>query len=60
MKYLFSQSKNVGRAVYIVAAKRTAIGAFNGKLSSFSATELGGHAIRGALDSINLDPKEVD
>lgn len=60
MKFLFSTSKIIGRPVYIVAAKRTAIGAFNGRLSSFTAPELGGFAIRGALDSINLDPKEVD
>jgi acetyl-CoA C-acetyltransferase len=57
MKYLFSSSKNIGRSVYIVAAKRTAIGSFNGQLSSFSATDLGGFAVRGALDSINLDAK---
>jgi len=60
MKYLFATSKNIGRSVYIVAAKRTAIGSFNGKLSSFTAAELGGFAVKGALDSINLDPKEVD
>ena len=60
MKFLFSTLKVIGRPVYIVAAKRTAIGAFNGRLSSFTAPELGGFAIRGALDSINLDPKEVD
>lgn len=60
MKYLFGTSKHAGRSVYIAAAKRTAIGAFNGRLSSFSATELAGFAIRGALDSINLDAKEVD
>lgn len=60
MKFLFSTSKVLSRPVYIVAAKRTAIGAFNGRLSSFTGPELGGFAIRGALDSINLDPKEVD
>ncbi len=59
MKYLYGTAKSI-RPVYIVAAKRTAIGAFNGRLSSFTAPELGGYAIRGALDSINLDPKQVD
>jgi acetyl-CoA C-acetyltransferase len=52
--------KNIGRAVYILAARRTAVGCFNGKLSSFTASELGGFAIRGSIDSINLDPKEID
>jgi acetyl-CoA acetyltransferase len=36
-------------SVFIVAAKRTAIGSFLGKLSSFKAPELGGTAIAGAL-----------
>ena len=58
MKYLFSNSKALGRSVYIVAAKRTSIGAFNGRLSPFAAVELGEHAVRGALESLN--PKEVD
>ena len=35
--------------VYIVAAKRTAIGSFLGKISNFPATQLGGFAIKGAL-----------
>jgi acetyl-CoA C-acetyltransferase len=46
--------------VYIVAAKRTPIGAYLGSLSKFSATDLGGFAIKGCLESINLDPKMVD
>lgn len=42
----------------IHAATRTAIGAFQGQLSSYSATDLGGFAIRAALSSANL--KTVD
>jgi acetyl-CoA C-acetyltransferase len=49
MKYAFSTVNTFGRAVYIVAAKRTPIGAFMGKLSTFAAPELGGSAIKGAL-----------
>lgn len=47
-------------SVYIVAAKRTAIGSFLGKISNFTGPQLGGFAIKGALESINLNPKEVD
>ena len=47
-------------SVYIVAAKRTAIGSFLGKLSKFKAPELGGIAIRSALSSINLSSSLVD
>ena len=45
--------------VYIVSATRTPIGSFGGALSSMSATQLGALAIKGALDNIKLDPKEV-
>lgn len=37
------------KEVYIVAAVRTALGSFGGKLSGMSATELGSTAIKGAL-----------
>jgi len=37
------------KEVYIVAAVRTALGSFGGKLSSLSAIELGSTAIKGAL-----------
>ena len=46
--------------VYIVAAVRTPIGSFNGSLSSVSTGKLGAAAIKGALDKIKLDGKEVE
>ena len=45
--------------VYIVSAVRTAIGSFNGALSSVSSTKLGAAAIKGAVDRIKLNPAEV-
>ncbi len=48
------------REVVIVAAQRTPIGAFGGAFKDVSAVELGKVAVKGALESINLDPKEVD
>lgn len=47
------------KEVYIVSAVRTPMGSFNGAFSSISATQLGAAAIKGALDKIKLDPKEV-
>ena len=47
------------KEVYIVAAVRTPIGSFGGILSSLSATQLGSIAIKGALEKINLDAKEI-
>ena len=55
VRYSFGSSP-----VYIVAAKRTAIGSFMGKISHMTAPEIGGVAIKGALDSIKLNPKEID
>lgn len=45
--------------VYIVAAVRTPMGSFNGILATVPATALGSAAIKGALEKIKLDPKEV-
>ncbi|MBE16231.1 MAG: acetyl-CoA C-acyltransferase [Dokdonia sp.] len=50
----------MSKKVVIVAAARTPIGSFLGKLSSVSATALGATAIKGALDKINLDPALVN
>lgn len=48
------------REVVVVAAQRTPLGAFGGVFKDVSAVELGKIAVQGALNSINLDPKEVD
>ncbi|MCA9789023.1 MAG: acetyl-CoA C-acetyltransferase, partial [Cyanobacteria bacterium HKST-UBA05] len=48
--------------VYIVSGARTPVGSFNGALASVSAPELGGVAIKAALQRANLGdtlPKEV-
>ncbi len=45
--------------VFIVSAVRTPMGSFLGSLSAVPATKLGSIAIKGALDKINLDPKQV-
>lgn len=48
------------REVVIVAAVRTAIGAFQGSLSALGATDLGAVVIKEAIRRANLDPGEVD
>ncbi len=50
----------MSKEVFIVAAVRTPIGSFGGCLSSVSAVNLGGIAIKGAIDKINLDPNLID
>ncbi len=46
--------------VYIVAAVRTPMGSFGGKLSGFSATELGSLVIKGCIERARFEPKEVE
>jgi len=47
------------KEVVIVSAVRTPMGSFGGSLAGVPATKLGATAIKGALDKISLDPKEV-
>jgi acetyl-CoA C-acetyltransferase len=56
---LSTSKKNFGKPTYIVAAKRTPIGTFLGKLSKLTAVELGGIAVKAAIESIKLDPKTI-
>ncbi|MGN6692548.1 MAG: acetyl-CoA C-acetyltransferase [Aquihabitans sp.] len=44
----------------IVAGARTPVGKLSGALSSFSAAELGGFAIKGALERAGLTPEQVE
>jgi acetyl-CoA C-acetyltransferase len=48
------------RTPVIVSAVRTAIGRFGGSLANTPATELGGVAIRGAVERIGLDPYLIE
>jgi acetyl-CoA C-acetyltransferase len=48
------------RTPVIVSAVRTAIGKFGGSLANIPATELGGVAIRGAVERIGLDPYLIE
>ncbi len=46
--------------VFIVAAVRTPLGSFGGKLADFSATKLGAIAMKGAIDKIGLNAENID
>lgn len=46
--------------VAIVSAKRTPIGRFRGKLSKYSAVELGTKTLEAAMKAINIDPQKVE
>lgn len=59
-RFLFSSSSFLGKNTYIVAAKRTPMGTFLGKLSKLKASELGAISIKAALNSINLSGTEVN
>ncbi len=48
------------REVYIVSAIRTPLGSFGGSLKGFSATQLGGFAIKAAVEKAGIKPENVD
>jgi acetyl-CoA C-acetyltransferase len=48
------------KEVYVVSAVRTAVGSFNGSLSSIPATRLGAIAIKGALAKAGVAASEVN
>jgi len=50
----------IGESVYIVAARRTPIGAFQGALAGMTAPQLGAAAVRGALEGSGITGAQVD
>lgn len=48
------------KKVYIVAAKRTAMGSFGSSLATVSSTELGATVIKAVMDEIKLEKHHVD
>jgi acetyl-CoA C-acetyltransferase len=46
--------------VYIVSAKRTAVGSFMGGLSSIKAAQLGATVIKNIIEETKIDPKNLD
>lgn len=47
------------KEVVIVSAVRTPIGSFGGSLAQFSATQLGGFAIKAAIEKAGLTPEQI-
>lgn len=48
------------KEVYIISAVRTPLGSFGGSLKSFSATQLGGIAIKAAVERAGISPEAVN
>jgi acetyl-CoA C-acetyltransferase len=48
------------KEVFIVSVARTPVGSFGGALAGFTATQLGAHAIKGALQKANINPEIVN
>lgn len=47
------------KKVVIVSAQRTPVGKFRGKLSRYSAVELGTFALKSAINKIQIDPAQI-
>lgn len=45
---------------YVLGAKRTPIGSFQGALSKRTAPELGAHAVKAAVEHARVDPDAID
>src|SRR5690606_41674627 len=59
-KERLEKEKIMSKKVYIVAAKRTAMGSFRSSLASVSSTELGATVIKAVMDDIKLEKHYVD
>lgn len=46
--------------IAIVSVKRTPIGRFRGKLSNYTAVELGTTVLKAALDAVDINPNDVE
>lgn len=48
------------QGVFIVGSKRTAFGAFGGKLKDVGSVELGQIAARAAIEAAKISPEQID
>jgi acetyl-CoA acetyltransferase family protein len=55
-----ASSDGFDRTPVVVAGARTPMGRLQGSLKDFSGADLGGVAIRGALDKAGVDPQQVE
>ena len=55
-----TRTKQIMQNVYIVSAVRTPLGSFGGMFAGISATELGTHAIKGAIEIAGISADQVE
>ena len=48
------------KKIAIVSAKRTPIGRYKGRLSNYSAIQLGTKALRATMEAIQIDPNTIE
>ncbi|WP_281300813.1 MULTISPECIES: acetyl-CoA C-acyltransferase [unclassified Iodidimonas] len=60
MSHSPSRSSFADDPIVITSMARTPMGGFQGDLSALSASDLGAHAIKGALERAGLSPDQVD
>ena len=55
-----SVSQSAPEAIAVVAARRTPMGSFQGELSSLTAADLGGAAIKACIEDSGVNPSDID
>ena len=53
-------TNTIDNTVYIVAAKRTAIGSFQGQFANTPSTQLGAEAIKATVDQVSINQNDIE
>lgn len=53
-------TEQADNSVYIVAAKRSAIGSFQGQFANTGATQLGAEVIKATMDEVSINPNDIE
>ncbi|TDR18531.1 thiolase family protein [Marinicella litoralis] len=53
-------TEQTDNSVYIVAAKRSAIGSFQGQFANTPATQLGAEVIKATMDEVSINPNDIE
>jgi len=53
-------TEQADNTIYIVAAKRSAIGSFQGQFANTASTQLGAEVIKATMDEVSINPNDIE